>query len=136
MLIKLEKTWKNVYITHKSTAALLQTIPGPVIKEFSKLLQIESKGTLLDLGCGYGNYLSYFSELGQTVIGSDFSIVALKVAHTHMMNNNHVRISLILHDMHYLPFCAESFNGIISINVIYHSTLDNVKHVVVRYIEF
>ena len=129
-MIKLEKTWKDVYITQKSTAALLLTIPGPFIKEFSKLLQTECNGTLLDLGCGYGNYLSYFSNLGLTVIGSDFSIVALKVAHEHMMNNNHVGTSLILHDMHYLPFCAESFNGLISINVIYHSTLDNVKHVV------
>ncbi len=128
--IMLEKSWKDIYAEKKETAALFQTKPRPIVEEFIVLLQDRGGGELLDLGCGYGNYLPYFSKRGFSVIGSDISAIALRVASKRLMQQNRDNIFLILHDMRNLPFCDESFIGIFSMNTIYHATMNEVKRVV------
>ena len=126
----LEKSWKDIYAEKKEAAALSQTKPRPIVEEFVALLQERGGGDLLDLGCGYGNYLPYFSRRGLSVIGADISAIALKVASKHITHQNRANISLILHDMRDLPFFNESFVGIFSMNTIHHATMSEVKRVV------
>lgn len=126
----LEKSWKDIYADKKEAAALFQTKPRPIVDEFVALLQERRGGDLLDLGCGYGNYLHYFSRRGISVIGSDISAIALRVASKRITLQNRKKISLILHDMRNLPFCDDSFVGIFSMNTIYHSTLNEIKRIV------
>ncbi|MFQ6125194.1 MAG: class I SAM-dependent methyltransferase [Candidatus Heimdallarchaeota archaeon] len=125
-----EKSWKDIYAEKKEAAALFQTKPRPIVEEFIALLQERGGGELLDLGCGYGNYLPYFSRRGFSVIGSDISTIALRVARKRLSRPNQDNICLILHDMRVLPFCDESFVGIFSMNTIYHATMTEVQRVV------
>jgi len=99
-------------------------------EEFSGLVQEHESGILLDLGCGFGNYLHYLSNMGFFVIGSDISTVAIKVANNRIKKQSLHNIQLILHDMRNLPFRDGSFNGIISINAVYHATQSDIKKVV------
>lgn len=126
----LEKSWKDIYTDEKEAAALFQTKPRPIVNEFIAILQERGGGDLLDLGCGYGNYLPYFSKRGFSVIGSDISAIALRVASKRISLQNRENISLILHDMRNLPFCDDSFIGIFSMNTIYHATLNEIKRIV------
>ncbi|MFQ5820580.1 MAG: class I SAM-dependent methyltransferase [Candidatus Heimdallarchaeota archaeon] len=126
----MEKSWKDIYADKKEAAALFQTKPRPIVDEFVALLQERRGGDLLDLGCGYGNYLTYFSRRGISVIGSDISTIALRVASKRIALQNRKNISLILHDMRNLPFCDDSFVGIFSMNTIYHATLNEIKRIV------
>ena len=126
----LEKSWKDIYTDKKEAAALFQTKPRPIVNEFVAILQERGGGDLLDLGCGYGNYLPYFSRRGISVIGSDISAIALRVASKRIALQNRENISLILHDMRNLPFCDDSFVGIFSMNTIYHATMNEIKRIV------
>lgn len=119
-----------MYIEKGAAAKLLQTLPGVIMEEFTTLIQEYDTGSILDLGCGFGNYLPYFTKRGYTVVGSDISAVAIKIAKTRLKKQIQQNTHLILQDMRYLPFRENSFDGIISINVIYHATMNEIKKVV------
>lgn len=72
-----------------------------------------TESTILDIGCGSGRDLRYFSDRGYEVIGVDISFNLIKLAH------NHSNRPVALADMCALPF-EKSFNVAWAIGSLLH----------------
>src|SRR5215472_16469951 len=70
----------------------------------------DSGARLLDAGCGHGNYLALFCEMGLRVVGADVSPVTLKWAH--QVNPQSAVESVQLESAHGLPHPDATFDVI------------------------
>ena len=93
-------------------------------KQIRVLSSLSSHKTVLDLGCGIGENLSMIDN-AQTIIGIDISRESIVEAHKKFSGKKSVE--LVVADGEHLPFCANVFGGIISINVLHHTS--NFKQV-------
>ena len=80
-------------------------------------LKINKEQTLLDIGVGYGAYLSEISDEVGHYVGIDIGIDNLKVIQGKFSCNN---VSLIQNIAEDLPFNSNSFDSIIMIEVLEH----------------
>jgi SAM-dependent methyltransferase len=92
-----------------------------LIKRF---LQLKSP-RILDIGCGTGKNVEFFSRLGQ-VWGLDNSEHAIKLCRNRGLHN------IIRADAGKIPFCAESFDVIMMLDVLEHLDEDKTLEEVVR----
>lgn len=92
-----------------------------LVKHFSEKY-LKRKSKILDLGCGTGRHSVFLSERGHEVYALDKSKIALskikKTKNIKFYNEN------ILES----KFPNESFDAIISIMVLHHNTLENIKN--------
>ena len=78
--------------------------------------QLEGK-RVLDLGCGRGLYLKYLRELKAEVIGVDVVAEALRIARQYA---GEASLGLCLGSGSSLPFLDQSFDAVLSIEVLSH----------------
>jgi len=83
-----------------------------MLKELKKYLP---QGKVLDAGCGEGRMLRLLAEKGYQVVGMDLSRESLLRAQKQNPN-----APLVLSDLESLPFSPESFDGVISGEVLEH----------------
>jgi ubiquinone/menaquinone biosynthesis C-methylase UbiE len=69
--------------------------------------------TVLDLGCGYGAYLSALGARARAVIGTDLSLGMLREA-------TEIRVPLANADVVALPFDSKTFDVALSAHMLYH----------------
>lgn len=87
---------------------------------------------ILDLGCGTGRHTIYFAENGFDVYGFDFSEHAIQRA-TERLEKKKLRAHLEVWDMtKKFPYADGFFDAVISIKVIHHATIKNIRHVVIE----
>jgi SAM-dependent methyltransferase len=80
---------KDVWGTYPSTAAKL--VMGYMIQNPHR------QGRILDLGCGYGRDLAYFSQNGLDVIGVDISSKGIQMARTLFPDQQFVQLNFQKH---------------------------------------
>lgn len=93
-----------------SRAANVETIDKLI-----KVVHIDSNSTLLDLGCGTGNYTFTFQQIAKRVIGIDISAAMLGKACAKFP-----ALQIVRGDVRNLPFNANTFDGALAIQVLHH----------------
>lgn len=103
--------------------------PDVNVIKFAKYLKEKGGHKILDLGCGAGRHIVYLSKEGFTVWGTDVSDKGLKYAREWLREED-IKVRLKKSDMTKIPFPDEYFDGVISVNVLHHNVLSNVKKAV------
>ncbi|MHA2190561.1 MAG: class I SAM-dependent methyltransferase [Candidatus Thorarchaeota archaeon] len=89
----------------------------------------ESK-RILDLGCGTGRHVLFFARLGYDVYGFDASPKALSMAQDWLQEEN-LTANLSKHLMEKpFPYGDDFFDGVVSIQVIHHNLMKDIKKTV------
>jgi tellurite methyltransferase len=100
--------------------------PYPRVSEFAQLLKERAARRVLDLGCGTGRHLILLAKEGFEVYGLDISPTGLEEARR-WLEEEGLRAELKEGDMTSLPYPEGFFDGAISIHVIYHGTLEQMR---------
>ncbi|MCB2199580.1 class I SAM-dependent methyltransferase [bacterium] len=95
--------------------------PHPAALRFTESLKPGS--VVLDLGCGGGRHLLPLLKAGHSPVGTDISLKGLAVAH-HWVKAEFpdADVPLLPASMLELPFAAENFDSVLSVNVLNHGT--------------
>ena len=100
--------------------------PAKFIVQLTGLLKDWSAKSVLDIGCGTGRHLVYMSKHGFRTVGLDNSPTALKLARD-WLQKERLQADLLLSDMRQpLPFRDDSFDVVLSTQVIHHARLATV----------
>jgi tellurite methyltransferase len=101
--------------------------PAPVVVQFAEELRDGCFRRVLDLGCGSGRHLLHLARIGLEVFGLDSSIAALGLA-AEWLAEQKLKAGLILADVRQpLPFRNNSFDSLVSTQVIHHALLETVQ---------
>lgn len=100
--------------------------PYPRVVEFAALLKARGFRRVLDLGCGTGRHLVYLAKEGFEVCGVDISPTGLEYTRR-WLEAEGLKAELKQSDMTEIPYPDEFFDGAISIHVIYHGTLAQMR---------
>lgn len=100
--------------------------PYSRVIELAKLFKEKGFKKIYDLGCGTGRHLVYLAKEGFAVYGSDISETGLEYARR-WLEQEELQAELKQSDMTTLPYPDAFFDALISIFVIYHATLDNMR---------
>ena len=96
------------------------------VVEFAQLLRERSSWRILDLGCGTGRHLVYLAKEGFEPFGIDISPTGLEYARQ-WLEQEGLQAELKQSDMTEVPYPDGFFDGAISIHVIYHGTLEQMR---------
>jgi SAM-dependent methyltransferase len=100
--------------------------PRPLVTRFAKMLIERRLASVLDLGCGTGRHVIHMAQKGLQVTGLDNAPTALKLA-SEWLDKERLIANLVLSDMRYpLPFENDSFDAVLSTQVIHHAVLATV----------
>lgn len=100
------------------------------IPEIAKMLKKKNLIRILDLGCGTGRHLIYFAKRGFRVYGLDNSDEGIKISRR-WLKENEFDAELVVQNMtDRFPYCDRYFDAIVSIQVIHHSTIAQIKKIV------
>jgi len=127
--------WDSVWETDPKEGIWKHDFWKEVSPEIIKLIQSQSpaeRTNVLDLGCGLGRNAIAFAQAGFSVTGVDLSASA--VIHTRDgANKLGLRIQTLISDFARVAFQPDTFDIIISVNVIYHGyskqTQDAIRNI-------
>ncbi len=98
----------------------------PDMERLSELSKEKGIKRILDLGCGTGRHLLFFSKKGFEVYGMDASPKALKIAKEWLSEEN-INVDIQLNRMELkFPYDDNYFDAIISIQVIHHNLIKDI----------
>jgi cyclopropane fatty-acyl-phospholipid synthase-like methyltransferase len=100
--------------------------PHMAIVELVDFLKARKVRRILDLGCGTGGNLIYLAKLGFQVHGTDISKTGLMETKRRLKKEG-LAAELTKSDMKSIPCSHSSFDAVISVNVIYHDTLEGMQ---------
>jgi SAM-dependent methyltransferase len=101
--------------------------PAPLMTQFTELLKAKRCVRVLDLGCGSGRHVVHLAQSGLEVYGLDNSPAALCLAVKWLVEKV-LTARLTLADARLpLPFRNDSFDALISTQVIHHALLATVR---------
>lgn len=101
--------------------------PHPDMKRIAKLFRERKIHKILDLGCGSGRHLVYFSNKGFEVYGLDASPKALELSRVWLKQEGKY-CDLKLHRIEEkFPYHRNYFDAIISIQVIHHNFIKDIR---------
>jgi SAM-dependent methyltransferase len=119
-----DNPWEDVY--HRDGHVFTEI--HSVVLDFAGLLEgYGQSGTrFIDVGCGNGRHLIYFSRLGYRVTGLDSAPSAIRLA-GEWLRRDGLSGDLLLSDSRSLfPIADESFDVLLSTQVIHHALLKTV----------
>lgn len=100
--------------------------PRLQVMRFAETLLERGLASVLDLGCGTGRHVVHMAQKGLRVSGLDNAPTALKLARE-WLDKEQLAANLVLSDMrHPLPFKSDSFDAVLSTQVIHHAMLATV----------
>lgn len=100
--------------------------PRPRVMRFTELVLEHGSRSVLDLGCGTGCHVVHMAHKGLHVTGLDNAPTALKLTKQWLITEG-LAANLILSDMRQpLPFEDDSFDALLSTQVIHHARLASV----------
>jgi len=95
----------------------------PLVMQFTDTLSERGLISVLDLGCGTGRHVVYMAQKGLHVTGLDNAPTALKLT-KQWLDKEQLGANLTLSDMcQSLPFGNDSFDAVLSAQVIHHARL-------------
>lgn len=86
-----------------------------VTEKLVKLMHAGHNSTVLDMGCGTGNYSATIQQVVKSIIGIDLSTGMLRQAHTKFPS-----LPIIYGDITSLPFSSQTFDGAYAVQVLHH----------------
>lgn len=100
--------------------------PHPDMEEIKEIFLTKNLRKILDLGCGTGRHLIYFSKNGFDVYGLDASPKGLEIA-KQWLSEESISAKLIQHRIETrFPFEDGFFDAVISTQVIHHNLLKDI----------
>ncbi|WP_430883336.1 class I SAM-dependent methyltransferase [Fusibacter sp. JL216-2] len=103
-------------------------VPEPEVIDFIKeVKEIHSTASVLDLGCGLGRHSIAFAEEGFDVQAVDFSKEALEQLDD-IGKKNDLQIQIRIGDYRSTLYENESFEIVLSYNVLYHGSRDEFQN--------
>ena len=117
------EAWDERWATPEGRADWL--MPHPAVAALLPVLKARGTQHVLDLGCGVGRHALLFAEHGFAVEGIDGAPAGLDFARREAAARG-LRLSLRQADADALPFDDESFDYVLSWNVIFHGTMGDV----------
>ena len=115
------EAWDERWATPEGRADWLVSHPMVAVP----VLKTRGTRTVLDLGCGIGRHALFFAEHGFAVEAVDGAAAGLDFARREAAARE-LRLSLHQADADALPFADESFDYVLSWNVIFHGTMGDV----------
>lgn len=102
--------------------------PSKNFTNYLKLLRQKPRNyRILDLGCGTGRHLVRLARKGYDVYGIDYSSTAIEIVKNHIQKES-LKAHLDKGDIfEKLPYKNNSFDSVLSIAVVYHSTLWRIR---------
>ena len=100
--------------------------PHPDMQRLANLFKDNHFKRLLDLGCGTGRHLLFFSSQGFEVYGLDGSPKGLELANNWLSEENHKAELACQRIEQVFPYSNDYFDAIISIQVIHHNYLKDI----------
>lgn len=87
---------------------------------------------ILDLGCGRGRHVVALAHHGFEVVGMDGAPSGLKLAQVRMREEG-LKAAFVLGDVTQpFPFPKDSFDGLMSTQVIHHALLDEIRNTILE----
>lgn len=117
------EAWDEQWATPEGRADWLE--PHPAVAALLPVLRERGARRVLDLGCGVGRHALFFAEQGFAVEAIDGAAAGLDFARREAASRG-LRLGLRQADADALPFADESFDYVLSWNVIFHGTLGDV----------
>ncbi|HET91029.1 MAG TPA: class I SAM-dependent methyltransferase [Chloroflexi bacterium] len=102
--------------------------PAPRVVDWAERLKAAGGRRILDLGCGLGRHTVALVGLGFSVFAADVSPSGLAACAAWLAREGS-EASLLRHDMETLPSRDGVFDGLLAYNVVYHTTVTGMRHV-------
>ncbi|MFX1279324.1 MAG: class I SAM-dependent methyltransferase [Promethearchaeota archaeon] len=100
--------------------------PHSDMERLSGLFKKKNIQTILDLGCGTGRHLIFFSKKGFDIFGLDGSLRGIEIAQQ-WLSEEGLKVETVCSKIEDdFPFDDNSFDAVISIQVIHHNLLKNI----------
>lgn len=104
--------------------------PHPEMERIAKLFVSRNVQRVLDLGCGTGRHMVFFSEKGFQMYGLDASEHALQLAKL-WLDKSSLQGELRQHKMECrFPYDDDFFDAVISIQVIHHNKISDIMYTI------
>ncbi len=100
--------------------------PHESVVKLVVFLKARNAKKVLDLGCGAGRHLVFLARKGFEVYGTDISEIGLDQARRRLREEE-LEGGLKRSDMTVIPYQDSFFDAVISIWVIYHTTLEGMR---------
>jgi SAM-dependent methyltransferase len=115
--------WESIY----KREGRVFTKPPPGFKTVVKTFAQHQCQLILDLGCGNGRHVIALRKRGFNTIGLDISLSGLKLSHE-WLEEEGLQAALVSADARFrFPFRTNSFDGLLSTQVIHHALLSEVR---------
>ncbi len=115
-----KKRWNQIY-TKEKRLEIDESMPK--IVDLFKRFHVNR---VLDLGCGSGRHTIYLAEKGFNVYGIDIADVGVATARTRLHTAG-LHAGLTIGSIVELPFKDNFFDGIISVKVLHHGRIENIR---------
>lgn len=114
--------WDDIF----SEQGKVFTDPHKDMERIAKLFKERGVRTILDIGCGTGRHLIFFSKLDFEMYGFDASPKGLSLT-KQWLSEEHLSAKLINHRMEErFPYDDNYFDAVISIQVIHHNKMKDI----------
>ena len=121
-----KKSWDSYWLEEANRSYWLE--PEPTVVSLVKGLDKSVIRDALDLGCGIGRHTLCLAEAGFNVTAVDDSAMALMIVRARVKNE--ARVKIICADYSQDLFLEESFDLVLSWNVLYHGNRESFKSAV------
>jgi SAM-dependent methyltransferase len=101
--------------------------PAPLVIQFTDLVKSRGGIRVLDVGCGSGRHVVYLAQADLDVFGLDNSPAALRLAAGWLAEKNQTARLTLADARQPFPFQTDSFDALISTQVIHHAILTTVQ---------
>jgi SAM-dependent methyltransferase len=118
--------WELIY---RLTSTYDRAIPHEDAGNLHRLFHESGVNRILDLGCGDGRHLHYFSNLGYEVSGLDYAPSALYLAGEWLASDN-LSAELVCADMTAIPWPDAFFDAVISFLVVNHNPVEGIQQTI------
>jgi len=102
--------------------------PDKLAVQFVEFLKKKHSKRVLDLGCGAGRHVIYFSKQGFETYGIDTSKTGLKTKNR--LKKEKLNAALVECDTKKLPYVSCYFDAVLSLYTIYHNTKQGIKQAI------
>lgn len=103
--------------------------PDELAVALAEEMRAQGMRRVLDVGCGGGRHLLYLAKEGFEVYGTDRSTAGLTISRE-WLEKEGLKATLRRCDMTEVPFPDEFFDAVLSLYVLHHNTLENIRKAV------
>ena len=119
--------WESIWAGLDALPAYWRT-PQPAVLAWAEQLWEAGGRRVLDLGCGTGRHTVVLARMGFAVAATDVSPSGLVICAAWLVRKD-LSATLVGHEMETFPFPDSTFDGLLTYNVIYHTTVAGMRRV-------